>query len=93
MDNVENQSQQPAQPQQPAHTHPHPHPHKAEEKKPGLHTKIVEKIAEYRRVIEVARKPDKEEFMSDAKITAAGIAFIGVIGFILFLAYNLVFVV
>ena len=92
MDNSENQNQQPAQPQpQQPHSHPHPHPH--EEKKPGIHRKIIDKLAAYRRVIDVARKPDRDEFMSDVRITAAGIAFIGAIGFILFLVYNLVFVI
>jgi preprotein translocase subunit Sss1 len=30
---------------------------------------IKERLAQYRRTIEVSRKPDKEEFFSAAKIT------------------------
>ena len=51
--------------------------------------KWKERFALYRRTIDVARKPDKEEFMSAAKITALGIALLGAIGFLIFLAYEL----
>lgn len=48
-----------------------------------------ERFAQYRRTIDVSKKPDKEEFMSAAKITALGIALLGVIGFLIFIAYEL----
>lgn len=51
---------------------------------------LREKFDMYKRTIEVARKPDKEEFVRSAKVTLIGITLIGVIGFILFVLYNLV---
>lgn len=48
---------------------------------------IREKLREYRRVLIVASKPGKDDFVSAAKICAAGIALIGVIGFAIFLAF------
>lgn len=53
----------------------------------GIFQKIKEKLLEYRRVITVSRKPDKEEFISSAKITGFGILLVGIIGFIIFLLY------
>ena len=50
---------------------------------------IASKLREYRRVLQVARKPDKEEFMTSSKISALGIALIGFIGFVIFLIYIL----
>ncbi len=50
--------------------------------------KWKERFALYRRTIDVSRKPDKEEFMSAAKITALGLALLGVIGFLIFIAYE-----
>ena len=51
---------------------------------------IKQKILEYRRVVEVARKPTKEEYLSSIKITAIGISLLGVIGFIIFIIYHLI---
>ena len=59
-------------------------------KKPGLGSKIKEKLKQYKRVLSVARKPDKEEFLLSARITGAGIIFLGLIGFIIFLVYYLI---
>lgn len=59
-------------------------------KKPGLGSKIKDKIKQYRRVLSVARKPDKEELLSSTKITGSGIIFLGVIGFVIFLLYYLI---
>ena len=42
---------------------------------------IMAKLKEYKRVIQVARKPGKDEFMSSGKICVIGIILIGVIGF------------
>ena len=47
------------------------------------------KIREYKRVLQIARKPGKEEFITSSKISALGIALIGFIGFIIFLVYIL----
>ena len=43
-----------------------------------------------RRVLLVSSKPDKEEFVQSAKITGLGIAIIGLIGFMIFLAVMLI---
>ena len=59
-------------------------------KGPGLFAKIKGKISQYKRVVSIARKPEKEEFISSVKITGSGMALIGVIGFIIFLLYFLV---
>ena len=65
--------------------------HKEEKPKgPSIIEKIKSRLANYKRVIDVSRKPTKEDFISSAKITGAGIALIGVIGFIVFLTYFLV---
>jgi protein transport protein SEC61 subunit gamma-like protein len=89
MDQNEESQNQNAQPQE-HHAQEQP---KHEEKrfeqprKPGMFSKLKDTLVNYRRVIDVSRKPDKEEFMSAAKITGAGILVIGLIGFAIFLAY------
>ncbi len=50
---------------------------------------IKEKFAEYKRVMQIARKPGKEEFTTTAKISFTGIALIGAIGFALYLTFIL----
>ena len=42
-------------------------------------------IKQSKRVLKVARKPDREEYFNFSKVTAIGIAVIGVIGFIIVL--------
>lgn len=42
-------------------------------------------LAEYIRVLRMARKPTKEEFKMVAKVSIAGIAIIGTIGFLIYL--------
>ncbi len=54
-----------------------------------LKNNVVNKINEYRRVLKISKKPDREEFEMSAKITGAGIILIGVIGFIFYLLQNL----
>ena len=46
---------------------------------------IKENIRNWRRVLQVARKPGKDEFMSTSKICAIGLVLIGLIGFIIFI--------
>lgn len=43
-----------------------------------------------RRILLVANKPGKEEYKQTVKITSIGIVVIGVIGFVIFLAVQLV---
>jgi protein translocase SEC61 complex gamma subunit len=59
-------------------------------KKPGIGGKIKDKLKQYRRVLSVAHKPDKEEMISSMKITGSGIAILGAIGFVIFLLYFLI---
>ncbi|MCD6476776.1 MAG: protein translocase SEC61 complex subunit gamma [Candidatus Aenigmarchaeota archaeon] len=67
------------------------HVEKPKERKPGLIAKLINTIKQYQRVLYVAQKPDKQEFMSSLKISLIGITILGVIGYIIFLIYNLVF--
>ncbi len=48
------------------------------------------KLNEYKRVLKIAKKPDREEFEMSAKITGAGIIIIGIIGFLFYLLANLI---
>jgi protein transport protein SEC61 subunit gamma and related proteins len=41
-------------------------------------------IKEYIRVLKLARKPDREEFTMIAKVSMAGIALIGTMGFLIY---------
>jgi protein transport protein SEC61 subunit gamma-like protein len=41
------------------------------------------------RVLRIARKPGKDEFITSSKVSAMGIALIGLIGFVIFLTYIL----
>ena len=61
------------------------------EKKPGIFSKIKSKLDQYKRTIEVARKPNKEEYMASIKITGIGILLLGFIGFIIYIIYHLAF--
>ena len=47
------------------------------------------KLNEYRRVLKISSKPDREEFEMSAKITGAGMLIIGIIGFVFYLIANL----
>ncbi|RLG20873.1 protein translocase SEC61 complex subunit gamma [Methanosarcinales archaeon] len=46
------------------------------------------KLREYIRVLRYARKPSKDEFYMVSKIAAAGILFIGLIGFVVYLLFS-----
>ena len=48
---------------------------------------IKSKLLEWKRVLQVARKPTKDELMSSSKICMLGIALIGAIGFAIFLMF------
>ena len=47
-------------------------------------------IKDSKRVLKVARKPDAKEYVELAKISAIGVAIIGVIGFIIVLLGSLI---
>ena len=46
-------------------------------------------LRKYARVLQIARKPGKDEFFSSSKICALGLAVIGFVGFAIFLAFIL----
>jgi protein transport protein SEC61 subunit gamma-like protein len=50
---------------------------------------LKSKFNEYKRVLKIATKPDREEFEMAAKVTGAGMLIIGLIGFIMYLIANL----
>jgi len=50
---------------------------------------IKEIIRNYRRVMQIARKPNRDEFMSTSKICAIGLLLIGFVGFVIFLPFIL----
>lgn len=47
-------------------------------------------IRQNKRVLRVSKKPDRDEYINVAKITGIGIIIIGVIGFIISLAAQLI---
>ncbi len=49
-----------------------------------------DKLREYRRVLKIAEKPDREEFEMSAKVTGAGMIIIGLIGFAFYLLSSLI---
>lgn len=50
---------------------------------------LREFLRQSKRVLHVARKPDQDEYLNVAKITAIGIIIIGIIGFIITFAGSL----
>ncbi len=52
--------------------------------------KLKKKIGLWKRTLEVARKPSKEEYLSSLKISTVGIALVGFIGFIIYILYHIV---
>jgi protein transport protein SEC61 subunit gamma-like protein len=48
------------------------------------------RIRDYKRVLQIARKPSKDEFLTSSKITSLGLVLIGFIGFVIFLAFILI---
>lgn len=50
---------------------------------------LKERFSEYKRVLQIARKPGKDEFTSTAKISLSGMGVIGIIGFVIFLVFIL----
>ena len=47
-------------------------------------------VKDSKRVLKVARKPGKEEYLELAKVTSIGVVIIGVIGFVIFLLGSLI---
>ena len=51
--------------------------------------KPTKTLKQYMRVLRIARKPGKDEFVTSSKISALGIAVIGLVGFVIFMSYIL----
>ena len=51
--------------------------------------KIARLLKETARVMRITKKPSKDEFLNLMKVTGIGIAVIGLIGFIIFMAKQL----
>ncbi|MDR2624463.1 MAG: protein translocase SEC61 complex subunit gamma [Methanobrevibacter sp.] len=47
-------------------------------------------LGQCKRVLKVSRKPGKDEYLNFAKVTGAGIALIGAIGFIIYIVGSLI---
>jgi protein transport protein SEC61 subunit gamma-like protein len=58
---------------------------------PGKMEKLKAFIMECKRVLRVTKKPDKQEFTTIVKISAIGMAIIGVIGFLVHFVKELLF--
>ena len=58
---------------------------------PGKKEQLQAFILECKRVLRVTKKPNKEEFMTIVKISAAGMAIIGLIGFLIHLVKEVLF--
>jgi protein translocase SEC61 complex gamma subunit len=50
-----------------------------------MNLKIKEKLLNYKRVLQLCKRPTKEDFILTTKICAGGVVVVGVIGFILYL--------
>jgi protein transport protein SEC61 subunit gamma-like protein len=48
---------------------------------------VKSKLLEWKRILQVARKPSMEEFITSSRICTLGIIVIGAIGFAIFLAF------
>lgn len=49
---------------------------------------IKGKLSEWRRILQVSKKPDRDEFVMSSKICVLGIVVIGAVGFAMFLAFS-----
>ena len=54
------------------------------ERKPGIFSRLANRLVNYRRVLEISTKPDKQEIISSIKVTLLGIALLGAVGFVIF---------
>ena len=92
---IQQQSQPQAQEQtpQPAPQQQQTQPQQQPKAKPFKETyahKLKKFLRECRRVFKVTRKPNKEEFVTIAKVSAVGLALIGLIGFALSMVQQLI---
>lgn len=52
--------------------------------------KLANKLKEYKRVLQITKKPDTEEFKTTVKASALGMTVIGVVGFIIAIIVQLI---
>lgn len=50
---------------------------------------IKSRLRDCIRILRIARKPGRSEFVSSAKVTSIGLLIIGALGFVIFLAFIL----
>ena len=50
---------------------------------------VIDQLKRYVRVLQVARKPNKDEFFSSSKICLLGLFVIGIIGFLIYAVFVL----
>jgi len=87
---------QPVHQAKPAQQVAHPVQHKpaqdssAPEDKPSWRTRAKSFLLEYKRVLHVTKKPDKFEFREIVKVSGLGILVIGLIGYIITLAKEMI---
>jgi len=48
---------------------------------------VGESLKKYRRVLQIARKPSRDEFIASSKISALGMGIVGLIGFAIFMVF------
>jgi|GEM_PF-1070352 len=60
------------------------------EGKPSIFTKLKNKLSEFARVIKIAKKPTKEEYIAIAKASAIGILVVGAVGFVIHMIVQLI---
>ncbi|MEL7670063.1 MULTISPECIES: protein translocase SEC61 complex subunit gamma [Methanobacterium] len=51
---------------------------------------ITQALKQYRRVLYISKRPERDEYINVAKITGIGIIIIGVIGFVITLVAQLI---
>lgn len=56
----------------------------------NVQERIDKFIKDSKRVLKVARKPDKDEYLQFAKVTAIGVVIIGIIGFVIVIIGQLI---
>ena len=60
------------------------------EEKPTLFTKLKSFFLECKRVFRVTKKPSSTEYKTIVKVSAIGIALIGIIGFLIYMIWILI---
>jgi len=62
----------------------------SEEEKPNIFTRFKSFVKESKRVFRITKKPNMKEFKVIVKVTAIGIAIIGILGFLIQMTWILI---